>query len=155
MASIEDRTLTLTRVIEAPPEKVYAAWTQPDLLKQWFAPKPYTTPVASLDVRVGGANVITMRSPEGQDMPNEGVYLEVVPNRKIVFTDAFTAGYAPKDGAPFMVATIEMEPAPGGKTKYTATVRHWTVEATKQHEQMGFHTGWGLCTDQLNELVSK
>jgi uncharacterized protein YndB with AHSA1/START domain len=153
---IAARTLTLERIIDAPPAKVFEAWTKPELLKQWFAPKPYTTPFAELDVRAGGTNTITMQSPEGQAMPNVGVYLEVVPNRKIVFTDAFDgANWQPKGGAPFMVATITMEEAPGGKTKYTAQVQHWSVAMTKQHEQMGFHTGWGICADQLNELVSK
>ena len=153
MSIDERRDLVLTRIIDAPPEAVFRAWTQPDLLVQWFAPKPYTTPSAELDVRVGGANKITMRSPEGEDMPNEGVYLEVVPNRKLVFTDAFKAGWVPS-GQPFMAATIELEPLPGGKTRYTATARHWSVEAKENHEKMGFHQGWGQCADQLNALLT-
>lgn len=151
MSNDESHSLSLTRTFDATPEAVYKAWTQPELLKQWFAPKPYTTPGAELDVRPGGANKITMRSPEGQDMPNEGVYLEVIPNKKLVFTDAFKGGWIP--AGPFMVVTIEMEPLAGGKTKYTATVRHWTAEAKEQHEKMGFHEGWGQCADQLGELV--
>ena len=71
----------LTRLIDAPREKLYRAWTEPALLKQWFAPLPWTTPHAELDVRPGGASTITMRSPDGNDMPCPGVYLEVVPNR--------------------------------------------------------------------------
>ena len=152
---IADRTLTLTRIIDATPSRVFDAWTKPALLKQWFAPKPYTTPHAAIDLRAGGANNITMRSPDGQDMPNEGVFLEVVPNKKLVFTDAFSAGWVPKSGQPFMVVTIDLADAPGGKTRYTATVRHWDIASTKRHEQMGFHDGWGICADQLNELVSK
>src|SRR5258708_23868211 len=74
-----DRELMLTRLINAPREKVYRAWTDPELLKKWFAPLPYTTPVAELDVRPGGANLIVMRGPDGKDMPNRGVYLEVGP----------------------------------------------------------------------------
>lgn len=152
---IEERTLVLERVIDATPERVWAAWTQPELLKQWFCPKPWTTPVAELDVRPGGKNKIVMRSPEGVEQPNNGTYLEVILNKKLVFTDAFTEGFIPVSGAPFMVATIELEPLPGGKTKYTATARHWTAETTEQHKQMGFHEGWGQCADQLNELLSK
>lgn len=151
---IADRTLSFTRIIDAPPAKVFDAWTRPELITQWFAPKPYTTPKADIDLRVGGRNNITMRSPEGQDMPNEGVYLEIVPNRKLVFTDAFTVGFVPRSGAPFMVGIIEMEDAPGGRTKYTATVQHWDRESTERHKKMGFFEGWGLCTDQLNALVS-
>lgn len=151
---IEDRTLTLERVLDASPDKAFRAWTTPELLKQWFAPKPYTTPHADLDVRAGGLSLITMQSPDGEDLPNNGLYLEVVPGRKLVFTDAFDgAGWQPKGGAPFMVATITFEDAPGGKTKYTARVQHWSADAARQHAQMGFHTGWGQCADQLNALV--
>lgn len=149
-----DRELVLTRTIDASPEKVYACWTTPELMKQWFAPKPFTTPIVEIDVRPGGRSLIVMRSPDGQDMPNPGTYLDVIPNRKLVFTDAFTEGFVPSDGAPFMVATIDLEPLDGGsKTKYTATARHWTAEAAEQHRQMGFHEGWGQCADQLEELA--
>ncbi|MEZ4328704.1 MAG: SRPBCC domain-containing protein, partial [Polyangiales bacterium] len=72
-----DRELVLTRLVDIAPEKLYRCWTEPALLMQWFAPAPFTTPSAELNVYAGGANRITMRSPEGQDMPNEGVYLEV------------------------------------------------------------------------------
>ena len=70
-----DRELVLTRLVAAPREKLYRAWTEPGLLKQWFAPRPYTTPMAELDERPGGANLIVMRGPDGKDMPNRGVYL--------------------------------------------------------------------------------
>jgi uncharacterized protein YndB with AHSA1/START domain len=76
--STESRELVLVRLIDAPPEKVYRAWTDPALLKQWFTPKPWTVASAELDVRPGGANLIVMRSPEGEEFPNRGVYLEVV-----------------------------------------------------------------------------
>ncbi len=143
--------LVLTRLIDAPGEKLFRAWTDPDLLKQWFAPKPYTTPVAELDVRPGGANYIVMRSPEGQDLPNRGVYLEVVENEKLVFTDAFTSAWVPSE-KPFMTVTLTFEDE-GGQTRYTARVLHWTEEDRKAHEEMGFHQGWGQCADQLADLV--
>jgi uncharacterized protein YndB with AHSA1/START domain len=86
-----DRELVLTRLIDAPCEKLFRAWTDPALLKQWFAPLPYTTPVAELDVRPGGSNLIVMRGPDGKDIPNRGVYLAVVPNERLVFTDAYSS----------------------------------------------------------------
>jgi uncharacterized protein YndB with AHSA1/START domain len=92
-----DRELVLTRLINAPRDKVFKAWTKPELLKQWFAPSPWTTPSAELDVRPGGASVITMRSPEGKDFPNAGVYLEVVENERLVFTDAYTKAWQPSE----------------------------------------------------------
>lgn len=152
-SSIADRELVLTRVFDAPREKVFKAWTDPDLLKQWFAPLPWTTPVAELDVRPGGANMIVMRSPEGNDFPNAGVYLEVVENERLVVTDAYTRAWEPSE-KPFMTAILTFEDQ-RGKTKYTARVLHWTVADRETHEKMGFHEGWGQCADQLAELLRK
>ena len=147
-----DRELMLTRIMDAPRAKVFRAWTDPELLKQWFAPRTYTTPFAELDVRPSGANLVVMRSPEGNDMPNRGVYLEVVENERLVFTDAYTKAWEPSP-KPFMTVILTFEDI-GGKTRYTARVRHWSVADRETHEKMGFHQGWGLCTDQLAALVA-
>ena len=152
-ATTSDRDLILTRIIDAPPEKVFRAWTEPDLLKQWFAPLPWTTPAAETDVRPGGASLIVMRGPDGKEFPNRGVYLEVVKNQRLVFTDAYTKAWQPSE-KPFMTVILTFENA-GGKTRYTALVRHWTVADREAHEKMGFHQGWGMCTDQLAALVAK
>jgi uncharacterized protein YndB with AHSA1/START domain len=149
-----DRELVLTRIIDAPREKLFRAWTEPELLKQWFAPLPYTTPHAELDVRPGGSSLIVMRGPDGTDYPNRGVYLEVVPNERLVSTDAFTSAWQPSE-KPFMTLILTFEDEGGGKTRYTARVRHWTVEDREMHEKMGFHQGWGICADQLAALVAK
>ena len=147
----EGRELSLTRLIDAPREKVYRAWTQPDLLMQWFAPKPWSTVRADVDLRAGGGNVLVMADAEGNEYPNPGQYLEVVPNEKLVFTDAYVGDWAPSP-KPFMTVTLTFTDE-GGKTRYTAVVKHWSVEDRKAHEAMGFHEGWGLCTDQLEALV--
>lgn len=143
-----DRELVLARIIDAPRDKVYRAWTDPEIMTRWFTPPPWTTPHVELDVRAGGANLVLMRGPEGQEMPNRGVYLEVVPNEKLVFTDAFTKAWEPS-GKAFMVVVLTFEDAGDGKTRYIARVRHWAVEDAKAHEEMGFHQGWGVATDQL------
>ena len=148
-----ERELVLSRVIPAAREKLYRAWTEPELLKQWFAPAPYTTPVAELDVRPGGASRIVMRDPDGNDLPNPGVYLEVVPNERLVLTDAYTGEWQPST-KPFMTVILTFEDVPGG-TRYTARVRHWSADDRKTHEEMGFHEGWGQCADQLAALVAK
>ncbi|HEX3401555.1 MAG TPA: SRPBCC family protein [Acetobacteraceae bacterium] len=150
--SNENRELVLTRVIDVPRDKLYRAWTEPALLKQWFAPQPWTTPEAELDVRPGGANRVLMRGPDGNEVPCAGVYLEVVPNERLVFTDAYTAAWEPS-GKPFMTVILTFEDL-GGKTRYTARVRHWTVEDREAHEKMGFHEGWGRCADQLAALAA-
>jgi uncharacterized protein YndB with AHSA1/START domain len=148
-----DRELVLTRLIDAPPEKLFRAWTEPELLKQWFAPKPWTTPHAELDVRPGGSCLVVMRSPEGQEFPNPGVYLEVVPNRRLVMTDAYVKAWEPSE-KPFMTVIISFEPE-GGKTRYTARARHWSVADREEHEKMGFHEGWGQCADQLADVAKR
>ena len=153
IAEDTNRELVLTRIIDAPRERVFAAWTQPDLLKQWFAPKPWTTTVAELDVRPGGASFVILRDPDGNEYPNHGVYLEVVPNEKLVFTDAYTEAWQPSD-KPFMTVVLTFEDE-GGKTRYTARARHWTVEDRKAHEQMGFHEGWGMVAGQMEDLLKR
>lgn len=144
--------LVLERVIDAPPEKVFRAYTDPAILSQWFAPAPWSLSDAVVEPRPGGRFSFVMHGPDGERFPNNGVFLEVVPNRRLISTDAFTPGWKPA-GQPFMVARIELEPTGDGKTRYTATASHWNEAAMKQHEQMGFHEGWGQVADQLNEIV--
>lgn len=144
--------LVLERVIDAPPEKVFKAYTDPAILSQWFAPKPWSITDAVVEPRAGGRFNFVMHGPDGERFPNAGIFLEVVENRRLISTDALTPDWKPA-GAPFMVARIELEPTGDGKTKYTATASHWNAESMKQHEQMGFHEGWGQVADQLNELV--
>jgi uncharacterized protein YndB with AHSA1/START domain len=149
----DDRELVITRLIDAPRETLFKAWTQPDLLKQWFAPAPFTTPVVETDLRPGGSTLVVMRAPDGKEYPNRGIYLEVVPNRKLVFTDAYTDAWTPSP-KPFMTVTVTFDDE-DGQTRYTARARHWTVEDRMAHEKMGFHEGWGQCTTQLATLAAK
>lgn len=146
-----DRELVLTRIIDAPREKVYRCWTEPELMKLWFVPKPWTTRHVEVDLRPGGTSLIVMADPDGNEFPNPGVYLEVVPNERLVFTDAFLAGWEPSE-KPFMVGIITFEDQ-GGKTLYTARARHWTAEDRETHEKMGFHEGWGQVATQLEEVA--
>jgi uncharacterized protein YndB with AHSA1/START domain len=148
---LNDRELVLTRLIDAPREKLFRCWTEPELMKQWFAPLPWTTAKAEIDLRPGGSSLIVMRSPEGQEFPSPGVVLDVVKNERLVFTDAYTKAWEPSQ-KPFMTAIVTFEDE-GGKTRYTARARHWTVADREQHEKMGFHEGWGQCADQLAALA--
>lgn len=144
--------LVLERIFDVPPEKVWQAWSTPEILVRWWAPRPWSTPVCEMDMRAGGKFRTVMKGPEGEEFDNTGVFLEVVENRRIVTTDAFRPGWEP--AGPFMVAVVDLEPVDGGrKTRYTATAMHWTAEARAQHEQMGFHEGWGRVADQLAELL--
>jgi uncharacterized protein YndB with AHSA1/START domain len=142
-----DLDLALTRLIYTPRENLYRCWTEPQLLTQWFTPPPWTTPSAQLDVRPGGVSLVMMRGRDGTEIPNRGVYLEVIPNAKLVFTDAYTDAWTPS-AKPFMTVIVTFEEE-DGHTRYTARARHWTVEDRETHEQMGFHVGWNITTDQL------
>jgi uncharacterized protein YndB with AHSA1/START domain len=144
--------LSLTRLIAAPRDKVFRCWTEPALIVQWFTPPPWKTIEAIVDLRAGGASCITMQGPDGTTMPNPGVYLEVVKNERLVFTDAYTSAWVPS-GKPFFTGILTFEDEAGG-TRYTARARHWTAEDCAAHEAMGFHQGWGIATDQLAALAA-
>ena len=139
--------LVLQRDVDVSPALVWAAWTKPEHLSQWFTPRPWIVSACEIDLRPGGIFSTTMRSPEGKDFPNVGCYLEIVPNERLVWTDALLPGYRPSEN-PFMTAIITLEPH-GTGTRYTAIARHRDEASLKKHEAMGFHTGWGTALDQL------
>jgi uncharacterized protein YndB with AHSA1/START domain len=143
--------LVLTRDIAAPRDVLYMCWTTPEHLMQWFVPKPHKVAACKLDVRPGGACNTTF-DVEGNIMENKGVYLEVVPNEKLVFTDTYTEGWKPAS-EPFMTAIVTFEDIGGGRTRYTAIARHRNAEAAKTHADMGFQDGWGTVATQLEEYA--
>lgn len=151
------RDLVLERVVDVPPELVWKAWTEPEHLKRWFTPAPWTTVDCEIDLRPSGIFRTVMRSPEGQEFPNIGCYLEVVENERLVWTGALLPGYRPQpkltDG-PIFTAVIALEPH-GNGTKYTATAIHSAEEGCAQHAAMGFHEGWGKALDQLVALAKE
>lgn len=142
--------LRITRLIDAPREAVWRAWT--DHLAEWWCPRPWTVEIVEQDLRPGGRSAMIMRGPEGEEMPQEGVFLEVVPMERVVFTDAFTKGWIP--AGPFIVGILEFADEAGG-TRYTASARHWTEEAHAQHEAMGFAEGWSKVAEQLEEVAKR
>ncbi|MGC6400535.1 SRPBCC family protein [Sphingomonas sp. FW199] len=141
--------LSIERVLDAPVAALWRAYTHH--LNEWFCPPPWRAEVVEMDLRPGGRSAITMYGPDGEVMPNDGIYLEVVPERRIVFTDALTTDWQPQ--GPFMVGGFEFEPD-GERTRYRGWARHWTKEAKAQHEAMGFEAGWGKVAEQL-EAVAK
>ena len=145
--------LVLERVVDVPPELVWKAWTTPEHIKKWFAPAPWTVTECRIDLRPGGEFATTMKSPEGVEMPGSGCYLEVVENKRLVWTDALKPGYRPSE-KPFFTCVLTFE-SHGKGTKFTAVAIHKDEETKTNHENMGFHTGWGQCLDQLVELVKK
>ena len=145
--------LTFSRFVDLLPEKIWAAWTQPKLLLQWFTPAPWTTTECDIDLTPGGTFRTVMQSPEGDKHYNTGCYLEIVENRKLVWTDAMLTGYRPA-AKPFLTAFILLEPQNGG-TLYTAIARHATEADCQNHREMGFEIGWNAALDQLIALMKK
>ncbi len=139
--------LVLERIIDVPVHLVWAAWTQPEHLSKWFAPAPWTVVGCEIDLRPGGRFRTVMRSPDGEDFPNDGCYLEVIPNERLVFTDALLPGYRPS-AEPFFTGVLTLE-AVGNSTRYTVMAMHRDEAAQKRHAGMGFHDGWGKALDQL------
>jgi uncharacterized protein YndB with AHSA1/START domain len=149
-----DRELILTRTMDAPPELVFKAWTAPEMMKHWFVPKPWSIARVENDVRPGGASLVVMRDPEGNEYPNPGVYLEVVKDRLLVVTDAYTKAWEPSE-KPFMTAILSFDPEDEGKkTLYKARVLHWNIPDREAHEKMGFHEGWATCAEQLADYLA-
>ena len=143
--------LTFTRKINAPRALVWECWTTPKHIKNFFLPKPHGVDACEIDLRVGGKFNTTM-NVDGIKMANEGVYLEVVDEERLVFTDTYSEGWKPA-ADPFMTAIIEFADDGNGGTIYTATARHRSPEARQSHEDMGFYDGWGTVATQLEEYA--
>lgn len=150
----DSHELILDRILNAPRAKLWRLWTDASLMEQWFCPKPWYVSDAVVDPRPGGEFSTVMHGPDGEEFANVGVFLEVVEGRKLVFTDAFAPGWLPA-GRPFMVAELTFEDAGEGRTRYVARARHWTEEARKEHEAMGFQEGWNTVADQLEKLANE
>lgn len=143
--------LTFTRTLPVPRALVWECWTSPEHIPHFFVPRPHKVTACEIDLRVGGRFNTTF-DIEGNEMENEGVYLEVVPERRLVFTDTYTEGWKPAPD-PFMTAILDLDDAEDGGTVYTATARHRSPEKAKAHETMGFYDGWGTVVDQLVEYA--
>jgi len=154
-----DLDLVLERTADVKPELVWKAWTEPKHLMKWFCPLPWKTVECEIDLKPGGKFMTVMQGPEGQKFQNYGCYLEVVENRKLVWTSALLPGYRPipkpENGADLLfTAIVLIEPHRKG-TKYTAIAIHKDQDDCNKHKKMGFNEGWGKAFDQLVEMVKK
>lgn len=139
--------LSFTRTLAVPRGLVWECWTSPEHIPHFFIPAPHKVTAVDLDLRVGGRFDTTF-DVDGNVVQNRGVYLEVVPEEKLVFTDGYTEGWKPAPD-PFMTAILLLADAEGGGTSYTAIARHRNPETRDSHEAMGFFDGWGTVATQL------
>ncbi len=154
--------LQIQRDVALPPAKIWQAWTTPALLMQWFCPKPLQVVACDIDLRPGGLFRTVMQSPDGKDMPaNEGTYLAIEPQRRLVWTNAFGPQFRPQPKPQnehlgfFFVVDLTLQALPSNGTRYRAKVMHQNEAAKAAHEAMGFEQGWGLALDQLVALMSQ
>ena len=149
----DSRDLVITRTLRAPRQALWRAWSEPELLKQWWCPRPWTTEVRAFDLRAGGAFHTFMQGPDGGTSDNPGSFLEVVPQSRLVFTSMLTAGWRPHKPWMGFTAIITMEDE-GADSRYTAHVMHPDAETSKEHEKLGFFDGWGTVITQLDEFAA-
>lgn len=148
--------LVFERVVDVSPRLVWAAWTRPEYLTQWFTPAPWKTVEAEVDLRPGGIFRTVFLPPEGEQITNVNTYLEVVPEKRLVWTSAVDPGFRPAaskslHGFHFTVI-LSLEPE-GRGTRYLATVLHSDKESRAAHESMGFQEGWSAALAQLIALA--
>jgi uncharacterized protein YndB with AHSA1/START domain len=145
MSKPQAPSLTIKRKLNAPAEKVFAAWTQPEALKRWFAPRDeMAIPLAETDVRVGGHYRIVMRKPDGEEHRVGGVYREIVPGQKLVFTWAWES--TPQRES---LVTVEIKPIAGG-CELTFTHERFFDEAARDRHQQG----WAGSMERLERYLA-
>lgn len=149
----EHNDLVISRLVRAPRAKLWKAWTDPALLKEWWCPKPWTTEVRAFDLRPGGAFHTFMQGPDGGESDNPGSFLDIVPERRIVMTSTLLGGWRPATPWLPFTAIVEMDDE-GDATRYVATVMHPDKQTRDRHEEMGFFDGWNTCIDQLEALAA-
>jgi uncharacterized protein YndB with AHSA1/START domain len=155
--------LVVTRIIDAPIDMVWKAWTDPQLVMRWWGPKDYTSPTCKVDLREGGRYVFCMRAPKeqgGQDSYTAGVYKKIVPMERLEFTQ----GLADKDGNRVDPAQVGMPPdfpeeirtvvifkAKGNMTELTITEYDWPVGQMYVYSLAGMHQS----IDKLSESLAR
>jgi len=150
----EKTDLILERHADVPPHIIWKAWTEPEHLVRWFTPKPWETPECDIDLRPGGKFRTLMRGPEGEEFDNSGCYLEVVENKKLVWTTTLIEDFRPSgEEAPFHFTAVLTLTANGAGTDYKVVLMHADEDGAKKHSDMGFHDGWGTAFNQLIEYM--
>lgn len=153
--------IVITRVFDAPRERVFEAWTQPEHVQRWWGPHGFTTPVCTIDLRPGGAFHYCMRSPEGQDSWGKGVYREVAAPERIVSTDFFADAegnlvpptrYGMSTDWPAEALITVTFAERDGRTAFTL---HHAVGSAPAAERDQCQQGWSESLDRLAGYLGK
>lgn len=142
--------IMITRELDAPPELVWQAWSEPAHVAAWYAPEGFTVPRIELDFRPGGVMDLDMQGPDGTIYPNKGTFLEIVPMERIVLSDQVQESDAWGDTPPpDNVQTITFTALPSNRTRITNVIRLNSVAARDAMLEMGAATGWRQTLDKL------
>jgi hypothetical protein len=142
--------VAITRVFDAPRALVWQAWTDPAMMANWFGPRGFTSSVPELDLRVGGALRIVMHGPDGNDYPMKGVFLEVAPPERLVYSNIALD----KDGNHLLEGetTVTLSEQDGKTTLYLVSHMVGRVPIAPQM-LAGMEAGWTQSIDKLGELL--
>jgi uncharacterized protein YndB with AHSA1/START domain len=150
--------LEISRFVAAPRAKLWRAWEDPALFVQWWCPKPWKTELREFEFRTGGAfyTFMTGPEPEGGESDNPGIFLEVVPQQRIVWTSMLVRGWRP--ATPWLAMTGIFTFADDTQngvtgTRYIARCLHRDDADRQRHKEMGFFEGWGTCMTQIEEVA--
>lgn len=151
--AINQSELTVERFIKASPSTVWKAWSTPEHLERWWIPAPMECKVIKLDLRAGGGFETQMRQDGEEFQPHvEACFLEVVPDKRLVWTTVLQEGWQPAEPWLALTAIITFIPQ-GDGTLYRAHVLHRNTEDSLKHQEMGFFDGWGTVIEQLAKTV--
>lgn len=153
MSTAPAHELRIELELNASVEQIWQCWINPELLKQWFCPKPWQVTDVRMDFRTGGECYTMMQGPNGEQFGEPGVFLIVEPKRRVVFTDAFRPGWLPTARA-FIVADFEYLALDQRRTRFIGRAYHWNAEAMAEHAAMGFEPGWTAAARQLEALAA-
>jgi uncharacterized protein YndB with AHSA1/START domain len=154
MSHPTDFDLEISRLLRVPRALAWKAWSDPEHLRQWWCPKPWTTEVLAFDLRPGGGFHTLMRGPnEGDISDNPGAFLDVVPQSCIVWTSELVADWRPAPGSWLPMTAYITFNDEGEGTRYSARVLHRDQATRDEHEKMGFFDGWGTCITQLEDYA--
>jgi uncharacterized protein YndB with AHSA1/START domain len=152
--------LVITRIFDSPVENVWKAWNDPGILMQWWGPKTFTSPFCKVDFRLGGRYLNCMRSPEGRDYWSTGEYREIVPYKKIVYSDNFSDENGnivqpsfydlPGEWPEELLVTVEFEE---NDKRTKMTLHHAGMPSGKMSEMA--EQGWNESFDKLAESLKK